>query len=348
MRLARGHASPLSQKLNGLIQSEIGDSFYPYSVQSFRTQKIRRSLAELLQSKNFECVVLDGLHVAACLMTADGEWIPELKCAVVYRAHNIEGDIWNLAAKKTMPLMRWIALHQAHKMVNFEKHVVGQVSATCPVSPSDEARLRELVPGAILHSTLIGMSFGRPPVRSPEKQPLSLLFVGKLDWTPNSQGLEWFLDDVWPRLPENKFELHVLGRNAPESLVNKLKANHIVFHGPQLSLEPFYRDAVLTLAPLFVGSGTRVKIIESVQRGRPVLSTHLGALGLDLGVDQAYLADTAEEWIQILSNYVPADGFLRAQRAFESFQQRFDSRLVADSFFGFLNSKVLGSKIKHQ
>ena len=97
-----------------------------------------------------------------------------------------------------------------------------------------------------------------------------------------------------------------------------------------------------------MGSGTRVKIIESVQRGRPVLSTHLGALGLDLGVDQAYLADTAEEWIQILSNYVPADGFLRAQRAFESFQQRFDSRLVADSFFGFLNSKVLGSKIKHQ
>jgi glycosyltransferase involved in cell wall biosynthesis len=118
----------------------------------------------------------------------------------------------------------------------------------------------------------------RPQGRAPV-----LLFVGALNYLVNVQALRWFVETVWPlfvqRFPGGR--LMVVGRTPKEEVVELCRRDNIILHPDVPSVAPFYSDCDAVVVPLLHGSGTRLKIIEAALHSRPVISTPVGAEGLD-------------------------------------------------------------------
>ena len=109
-----------------------------------------------------------------------------------------------------------------------------------------------------------------------------MLFIGTMTWTPNNEGMIWFLENVMPMCSNvEKYELYIVGKN-PSDKVKELSAKYenVTLLGYVESLEEYYEKCDVLIVPLFIGSGQRVKIIEAFSRAYPVISTTIGLEGL--------------------------------------------------------------------
>jgi glycosyltransferase involved in cell wall biosynthesis len=111
----------------------------------------------------------------------------------------------------------------------------------------------------------------------------TIVFIGQMSYDPNAEGLRWFLDHVWPRLRQLVAEvrLSVVGRNARPETLPFADVPGVELVADVEETASWFSRAVLSLAPLRFGLGTRIKIIESLSCGRPVVATRIGAEGLD-------------------------------------------------------------------
>ena len=126
----------------------------------------------------------------------------------------------------------------------------------------------------------------------------TLLFVGSLGYLPNRDGLKWFVREVWPLLQKGAkkpLQFLIVGRGCPPDIRNLNLIRGISVYEDVESLAEFYARADVAVVPLFVGGGTRIKIIEAALHGVPVVSTSLGAAGLSFKNGQEiWLADDAQ------------------------------------------------------
>ena len=343
-RIGRGSASAWLQKLRGLVKSFLLETSFPYSVQSFRDRALISEIESCFQKKSYDVCVIDGLHAAASLMAANGSQLRGTRVPLVLRAHNVESVIWSSSADRVSFPLRFLARAQSQKMLRFETRVLEAVQGVSAVSKHDEALLQALSRSPQFECIPIGFDFSKNPDPIPVADRVNLLFAASLDWEPNREGLLWFLNSVWPSCDRTRLQLHIAGRGAGKDLEEFIADAGGVFHGRVKDLGALYRDSQLCLSPLFTGSGTRVKIIESVQQGRPVLSTKLGAQGLPLDTTCAYLADTAQEWIDALSCFETAVAQSKANEAFLRLKGALNGSECADRLENFLQTLAKKSR----
>jgi glycosyltransferase involved in cell wall biosynthesis len=127
-----------------------------------------------------------------------------------------------------------------------------------------------------------------------EGEPLKLLFVGTGRYLPNERGIGWFVREVLPRIEaRTPVTLEVVGHPPPRPA----RARSVRYLGAVPDLEPFYSASHGVIVPVFEGSGTRLKMLEAMAYGRPVISTRIGAEGLPVVADEHFLeADDAERF----------------------------------------------------
>jgi polysaccharide biosynthesis protein PslH len=187
-------------------------------------------------------------------------------------------------------------------------------------SERERAQLLELVPEARIAVIENGVdcAYFAEPAESEEAEPSSearFVFVGSMDYFPNADAVLHFANRIWPavrkRLPGAK--LDVVGAR-PSGAVRALrKHDGIVVTGTVPDVRPFYQRATASVVPLRTGGGTRLKILESMAAGVPVVSTALGAEGLAVEPDKHYLLageDDAEAWARHLAS-LATDGARR-------------------------------------
>jgi glycosyltransferase involved in cell wall biosynthesis len=177
------------------------------------------------------------------------------------------------------------------------------VDAFWATSPEDETALTKLtdcrIPGYVIPN---GVDVAMRPFDNREVKASSstLLFCGSLDYLPNREGLQWFHDSIWPRVRASRPDarLRVVGRGAARDDFESVRSDPSVeFIGEVEDVVPYYTQAGVCVVPLRLGSGTRLKIPEAMSLGNPVVSTTLGAMGLELthGVNVA-IADDANQF----------------------------------------------------
>lgn len=323
----------------------------PFTFRTFTAPKVRQALKERLDillepaSPSHEAfMIFDGLHPIAALSESDLHDLSRRCRGIVYRAHNFEAALWEQCAEQArMPWFRWFLQYQARLVRNFERRIARSVSLIAPVSEEDAARFRGLAPGANISITQIGMDFpdekSIQPARDSAK--FELLFIGRLDWIPNRNGLIWFLEKIWPTLiaRRRKASLKVAGVGDGRWLQRFRNLPGVEYLGRVDDIQPLYASCALSVAPLFQGSGTRVKIIESARYGRPVLTTALGAEGTGLDPAMSYFrAETQQEWLAQLESITINDCRKVGLMAFRSLRERFDGKAIAQRFVQKLDS----------
>lgn len=308
----------------------------PVNVVADRHEAALATVRHELNAHRFDLVVFDFVH-AAVLMP------PALDMPSLCFTHNVETEIFARHAQQTrQPLMRRVWASQAAKMERYERDVLRRFDTVVAVSERDAAAFRErfgldsvgVIPTGV---DLDFFSWAEPPVPSASHAP-TVVFVGSMDWAANIDGVEFFIDEVWPRvlakLPQARFV--VVGRNPSAAVVERArKTTNVEFTGRVDDVRPHVHRAQAFVIPLRVGSGTRIKAFEAMAMGCPVVSTAIGVEGLDVVDETHYLcrdgaAEQATAVLQLLT-----DAPLRrrlSQEARACVEARFGHRVAADVF----------------
>ncbi len=303
-----------------------------YHVSRFESSAFKFKLIEILKSEEFDVVQLETLYLTPYI-----DCIKKHSNAIVaMRAHNIEHEIWDRITQNTKSVAKRAYLrHLTEKLRNYEITHLNDYDYLITVSRRDLKRYKGLgyINGAM--STPIGLKLDRYPIDISEKRKSNskdLCFIGALDWMPNFEGLQWFLNKVWHDYG-GEIKFHIAGRNTPESLLN-LKKENVVVHGEVDDAIEFISDYPIMIVPLFSGSGTRVKILEGMALGKVVITTSQGLEGIEAKHNKHVLiADTKEDFVkcidEALMNNALRTRLGKAGRAFV--EKYYDNDTIAQS-----------------
>lgn len=214
------------------------------------------------------------------------------------RSHNVEHEIWQRVTQNTRFLpKKWYLNHLTEKLRNYEITKLKEYDILVSITQRDLNKLQFLGYNNAAVVAPVGLSSAdyQTDFASFDKQ-MSIGFIGSLDWMPNQEGLRWFLEHVWSQIAIHfpQLTFHIAGRNAPAWL-SQLKLKNVIFHGEVSEAQAFINQHSLMVAPLFSGSGMRVKILEGMALGRVMITTSMGLEGIDARHGQEVLvADTAE------------------------------------------------------
>lgn len=249
----------------------------PYNVAKYRHAGLRQALAAALREEPYDLLLCDFLHPSVnCL---DLPYRPK-----VLFQHNLEAMLRSRhVAHASNVIERAYLSWDLVRLRRFEARAVREFDHTIMVSPEDCRALLDAygVRTASPVPTGVDADYFRPPAHASETP--DLVFTGSMDWPPNQDAIQTFVADVLPliRRAVPAARLWVVGRNPPGTLT-QLAARHegVTVTGTVEDIRPYLSRAQVYVVPLRVGGGTRIKILEALAMGLPVVSTRLGAEGL--------------------------------------------------------------------
>jgi glycosyltransferase involved in cell wall biosynthesis len=201
-------------------------------------------------------------------------------------AHNVDSLIWQRYHEtEANPLKRFYVRRQWRKFERFERRVFAEVDCVVAVSPEDAVLIRERFGGRRVE--VVDNGIDRPfyeNVRGGGK-PETILFLGSLDWRPNLDGVRLLLDEVFPAVQRGQpsARLSIVGRNAPDWLRQCVAGRPgVELHADVADVRPYLAESGVLAVPLRIGGGSRLKILEALACGLPVVSTRVGTEGLCL------------------------------------------------------------------
>jgi sugar transferase (PEP-CTERM/EpsH1 system associated) len=276
----------LAQLAAGLIEP------LPVTISRCRSAAMRRRIQRLLAEQSFDRLVCDFLAPAAN--------IPRLSDWVLFQ-HNVESAIWRRHAEHAPdPVRRAYLRLQATRMRAYEERVCREAAEIVAVSRQDASTMRRWyrVSRVAVVPTGVDVEYFSGP--SPVPRVADLVFVGSMDWLPNVDGVTWFVREVLPRLRNRHPDctVAIVGRS-PDRAVAGLAARdpRILVTGTVDDVRPYLWGSSVAIVPLRIGGGTRLKIYEAMAAGVPVVSTVLGAEGLDVSSPRNIrLADNPDEF----------------------------------------------------
>jgi glycosyltransferase involved in cell wall biosynthesis len=258
----------------------------PASTASDRSAAGRAVVAQALAEKP-DVVVADFPHSAVLLPDRLGP-------ASVMFTHNLEAEILERHAAVATGWRRLVWRREARKMDAFERATLRRFDSVVAVSERDEAALAKRYGLAVVRRIETGVDLEFHAYQAPRAEGNVAVFAGAMDSRSNIDGIEFLLRAVWPRVHAVQPEARMLiaGRNPPPALVAEAAASGMNWHftGSVDDIRPYLHEGDISLIPLRVGSGTRLKAFEAIASGLPVVSTTLGVEGLGLAPGEHFLA----------------------------------------------------------
>ena len=262
--------------------------------------------------------------------------------ATVMFTHNVEAEIFERHAEVARGPMRLVWQNQARKMRRFEGDCLRFYRSVIAVSARDADVLARDYQLQRVRAIQTGVDLDFYPFTAPKPAAPGggrIVFCGAMDSRSNIDGVKWLASDIWPLVAASRpqAEALIVGRNPGEDLVGAIKAQGLRFSftGFVDDIRPHVASADVSVIPLRVGSGTRIKAFEAMALGRPVVATSIGIEGLDVTDGAHYrCADTPEAFavaiVELLDQATMASEMAHAARAL--LEEHFSWRHIARQF----------------
>jgi glycosyltransferase involved in cell wall biosynthesis len=302
----------------------------PYSVAAHQSRALRGAVRSLAAQERVDLWQSEATALIDTLVDVSG-------AAKVVIAHNVESLIWQRYWEwEPNPLRGWYIKQQWRKFERFERRAFAAATRVVSVSEDDAELIRDQFGGRNVDVVDNGVDRAYFAEVQPAPAPKTILFLGTLDWRPNLDAIGLLLDRIYPavRAAEPAARLCVVGRRCPANLVQKIRSiPGVELHADVPDVRPFLARSEVMVVPLRIGGGSRLKILEAMAAGLPVVSTRVGAEGLELVPGEHYLAadepeDVAAALASCLRNPEPARA--RAKRARDFVLDRYDWDSLAD------------------
>jgi glycosyltransferase involved in cell wall biosynthesis len=250
-----------------------------YNLSRFESENFKSKLIDLLKENTFNIIQLESIFVA--------KYISIIKkysdAKIVLNSPNVEYEIWDRLAKETKSLIKRFYLSVLTKqLAKEEKQFYREVDAIIAITNKDERTYNKEVPHKKTITAPFALSLNNYVVKDKEIENVSFFHIGSMNWKPNIAGVSWFIDNVWKTnfINNKEISFNIAGIDMPTNFFNYSISNFQV-QGFVEDAKKFICNHDVMVVPLFSGSGLRIKIIEAMALGKCVISTSIGAEGID-------------------------------------------------------------------
>lgn len=309
-----------------------------YNVNRFFSPDFDKRLVEILKEDDFDIVHLESLFMTPYINTIR----LNSSAKIVLRSHNLEHLIWERLANSTGNKAKKVYLkHLASKLKKYEIRTINEVDGIATITKEDTDRFTKLN----CEKQMITIPFGikiadYPYVKRKVTERNSFYHIGAMNWEPNKEAINWFTDEIWPKVRSKNLSLHLAGMGFPTYLKEQ-EDEKIFIHGEVESAVNFMQAHDIMIVPLLSGSGMRIKIIEAMALGKAVISTSIGIEGINaIHNEHVIIADSAKdfarEMIDLAAN--PEKVVAIGERARKMVESQYDNDKIINNLVNFYTS----------
>lgn len=315
----------------------------PLVVYKYMDKDFLKKLNENLDKNDYDVIYIDHLQLGGYIYKIDVK-----DKTLVLDEHNAECTIILRKAEQTKNLIKKSYLKYEYlRLKKFEAKIINEVDKVIVLSEEDKSTLNEI-------SNVKEGKFTKIPIPIEsnfiKKNGLknenfyNILFLGTLSWFPNVQGIEWFVEKVVPLLDKEgfKYNLYIVGKDPSEKLKNISKTNDkIIVTGFVNDVNEYIEKCDFMVVPLFIGSGMRVKILESMSKNIPVISTSIGCEGIEVENEESILiANNEHEFIESINKLKNKDIYNKIRtNARNIFEEKYSVQALENMYLRVIEKK---------
>lgn len=319
-----------------------------YNISRFDVPEMHQCIADLLQNETFDIIQLESLFMAPYVETIR----KHTGAKVILRAHNVEFIIWERLAASESGFLKRNYLHLlASRLRRYESEMVNHVDGIIVLT--DDDRNLFVQNGCHVPVTVSPVSIDTADYRQPDTEADNryVFHLGSMDWMPNIEGVDWFLQKVLPLVTAANadFRLFLAGKGMPESYFRQ-KGRNIEVTGKVDDAKEFMAGKQIMIVPLLSGGGMRVKIIEGLAMGKTIISTTVGAEGIKCtNGENILIADTPQEFANSLLRCLTDEGFCKriGSNAQKLAASEYDNKVAGSQVLDFYRSILDESKYQN-
>ena len=304
-----------------------------YNVIRFYKQAFLKKIFEELNHQKYDCIVLESSY----LLVYTKEIKRNFKGKIILRAPNVEYKIWEDYAKFSNSFIQRTAYtFLAKRLKKFEIKASKQVDNIFAITENDKLqfikdgnKFVEVIPVGIVSKVQ----------DIPQINVNKIFFLGAFNWKPNLDAAFYLIQEILPELQRRfpTIELHLAGSYMPKTIYELANTN-VIIHGKVKSSEEFIQNNGILVAPIFSGSGVRIKILEALSFGLPVVASTIAMQGIPS--KSVLIADNKKEFIEQISLLLSQKEILKniQQKGLETIKTEFSNEQISFSLKHLLNA----------
>lgn len=262
-------------------------TFDSYNVKRFYSGNFEKKLVSILKSNSFDVIQLESLYATPYIKAIR----KNSQAKIIFRAHNIEYKIWQrLSRQEKNPFRKWYMKLLASRLKKYEITQFNRIDAIAAITQEDTTEAKKMGCSKPITVAPFGIDLRKYYITKKEIELNSIFHLGSMDWQPNEEAIKWFLENVWPKLHQKhgNLKFYLAGRNMPSWILESNLTNVFVEEEIKNPID-FMTSKNIMVVPLLSGGGMRVKIIEGMAMGKTVISTRIGAEGIQYKNNQNIL-----------------------------------------------------------
>ena len=270
-----------------------------YNVSRFFDDEAAKVLENILREKDFDVIQFEGIYVVPYLETVK----EHSKAKLIYRAHNIAFDVWErLALRERFTPRRVYLEFLSRRLKVYETEQINRFHQVFAISEPDRHSILRMGCQTRLDVFPVAIDFEKYNIDNTKTSFPTLFHLGAMDWRPNKEGLEWFLDEIWPDIETLNRELrfYIAGKNMQKQFFD-YDSDNLIVEGEVFDAVEFMNSKAIMIVPLLSASGMRVKIIEGMAMQKCIIATSMAAEGINYknGKD-ILIANTSDEFYRAI------------------------------------------------
>ena len=295
-------------------------------------RELRPHAVSLLKEISFDFIVAEHSDIA--------HWVTGLNFhgKKILAAHNVKSLLWLRHARALRPwLSRFLARVKAIQFYFYERKFMHLFDLLCVTSKKDGELLQKINPRIKkMTVTSNGVDTAYFQSNSPGYNPNKLLFIGTFDYEINEDACLWLLREILPEIKAKRpdIDLDIIGRKAPPS-IRQFESNSIHIHETVSDIRSFMQKAAVFVVPLRAGSGTRLKILDGMAMRKAIVSTSIGAEGIDYSHgENIIIADTAQEFAQAIIDLMAHPNQIESlgKKARQMVEKTYDWKIIGTKY----------------